>query len=118
MLSKKKQIIDALMSSSIEGKSIFKKQELLDAADSVGHSKLAGKFWTDEFGQFRVGRGLYDLQKTEQVSEPKSVVVEKPLSKMEESTIAVAPSPKKQIQKLECAIQSYIPEKDPHYLKI
>ena len=50
MLSKKKQIIDALMSSSIEGKSIFKKQELLDAADSVGHSKLAGKFWTDEFG--------------------------------------------------------------------
>ena len=117
MLSKKKQIIDALMSSSIEGKSIFKKQELLDAADSVGHSKLAGKFWTDEFGQFRVGRGLYDLQKTEQVSEPKSVVVEKPLSKMEESTIAVAPSPKKQIQKLECAIQSYIPEKEPHYVK-
>ena len=98
---------------------VVTRQQLLSGAEFLGLKGGSVRFLRQP--ENRVGVGKYKMpelnESGEIVSEPKSVAVEKPLSKVEESSATVAPSAPKKIEKLECAIQNYIPEREPHYVK-
>ncbi len=73
---------------------VVTRQQLLSGAEFLGLKGGSVRFLRQP--ENRVGVGKYKMpelnESGEIVSEPKSVAVEKPLSKVEESSIAVAPS--------------------------